>query len=277
MSLLQRKRGVNMAEKRMMSKKIIDSDAFLEMPLSSQSLYFHLLLRADDDGFLNNAKKIMREIGANQNDYDMLIMKKFLIQFEEGVCVIKHWWIHNYIQKDRYKPTLYEEEKNMLIRKENGAYSLDTECIQYVNNLNTECIQDDSEMSTLDAQIRLDKIRLDLDKNNIVSKDTIRRTEVQRVVEVWNQIGVNPVSRMAASSSRYKMIATRIKEYGIDDVLKAVQKIGDSAFLRGENKNGWMITFDWFSRPNNFLKVLEGQYDDKKAGNNKGWEEWLNE
>lgn len=277
MSLLQRKRGVNMAEKRMMSKKIIDSDAFLEMPLSSQSLYFHLLLRADDDGFLNNAKKIMREIGANQNDYDMLIMKKFLIQFEEGVCVIKHWWIHNYIQKDRYKPTLYEEEKNMLIRKENGAYSLDTECIQYVNNLNTECIQDDSEMSTLDAQIRLDKIRLDLDKNNIVSKDTIRRTDVQRVVEVWNQIGVNPVSRMAASSSRYKMIATRIKEYGIDDVLKAVQKIGDSAFLRGENKNGWMITFDWFSRPNNFLKVLEGQYDDKKAGNNKGWEEWLNE
>ena len=87
-----------MAERRMMSKKIIDSDAFTEMPLSSQALYFHLLLRADDDGFLNNAKKIMRDVGANQNDYDMLLMKRFLIQFEDGGCVIKHWRIHNYIQ-----------------------------------------------------------------------------------------------------------------------------------------------------------------------------------
>ena len=77
-----------MAERRMMSKKIIDSDAFTEMPLSSQALYFHLLLRADDDGFLNNAKKIMRNVGANQNDYDMLLMKRFIIQFDEGVCVI---------------------------------------------------------------------------------------------------------------------------------------------------------------------------------------------
>ena len=68
-----------MAERRMMSKKIIDSDAFTEMPLSSQALYFHLLLRADDDGFLNNAKKIMRDVGANQNDYDMLLMKRFII------------------------------------------------------------------------------------------------------------------------------------------------------------------------------------------------------
>ena len=94
-----------MAERRMMSKKIIDSDAFTEMPLSSQALYFHLLLRADDDGFLNNAKKIMRNVGANQNDYDMLLMKSFIIQFDEGVCVIKHWLIHNYIRSDIYKST----------------------------------------------------------------------------------------------------------------------------------------------------------------------------
>ena len=113
-----------MAERRMMSKKIIDSDAFTEMPLSSQALYFHLLLRADDDGFLNNAKKIMRNVGANQNDYDMLLMKRFIIQFDEGVCVIKHWLIHNYIRSDRYKPTQYIEEKDMLSIKENGAYQL---------------------------------------------------------------------------------------------------------------------------------------------------------
>lgn len=113
-----------MAERRMFAKTIVDSDAFLDMPLSSQALYFHLSLRADDDGFLNNAKKIMRTIGANQNDYDMLLAKRFIIQFEDGICVIKHWRIHNYIQKDRYKPTVYQEQLRRLGIKENKSYTL---------------------------------------------------------------------------------------------------------------------------------------------------------
>lgn len=113
-----------MAEKRMFSKTIVDSDAFLEMPLSAQALYFHLSMRADDDGFLNNAKKIMRTINANQNDYDLLIAKAFIIQFDDGICVIKHWRINNYLRSDRYKPTIYREQKNMLEIKENGRYSL---------------------------------------------------------------------------------------------------------------------------------------------------------
>ena len=113
-----------MAEKRMFSKTIVDSDAFLEMPLSAQALYFHLSMRADDDGFLNNAKKIMRTINANQNDYDLLIAKAFIIQFDDGICVIKHWRINNYLRSDRYKPTIYQEQKNMLEIKDNGRYSL---------------------------------------------------------------------------------------------------------------------------------------------------------
>ena len=88
-------------------------------------------------------------------------------------------------------------------------------------------------MSTLDAQVRLDKDRIGIGKNIIVSDDTICRTDVQRVVEAWNQIGVNPVSRMTSTSTRYKMISARIKEYGIDDVLKAIQKINGSTFLKG--------------------------------------------
>lgn len=113
-----------MAEKRMFSQKIIDSDAFLDMPLSTQALYFHLSMRADDDGFLNNAKKIMDMIKANQNDYDLLIAKSFIIQFPDGICVIKHWRINNYIRKDRYHETTYLEEKDMLTEKKNGSYSL---------------------------------------------------------------------------------------------------------------------------------------------------------
>ena len=185
-----------MAERRMMSKKIIDSDAFTEMPLSSQALYFHLLLRADDDGFLNNAKKIMRNVGANQNDYDMLLMKRFIIQFDEGVCVIKHWLIHNYIRSDRYKPTQYIEEKDMLSIKENGAYQLiksDNDLpegnqttsigIPNDNQKRTTCDTNDTILLTRETQVRLGKDRIGIDKDIIVSDDTICRTDVQRVLK----------------------------------------------------------------------------------------------
>lgn len=113
-----------MAERRMFAKTIIDSDAFLDMPLSSQSLYFHLSMRADDDGFINNPKKIQRMIGATEDDLKLLIAKKFIITFDTGVVVIKHWKIHNYLRSDRYKETVYLDEKAMLKTKENKAYTL---------------------------------------------------------------------------------------------------------------------------------------------------------
>ena len=113
-----------MAERRMFAKTIIDSDSFLDMPLSAQSLYFHLSMRADDDGFINNPKKIQRMIGCADDDMKLLFVKNFIIPFENGVCVIKHWKIHNYIRSDRYKPTVYAEEKAQLTCKENGAYTL---------------------------------------------------------------------------------------------------------------------------------------------------------
>jgi hypothetical protein len=124
-----------MAERRMFAKTIIDSDAFLDMPLSAQALYFHLSMRADDDGFINNPKKIQRMVGASDDDCKLLLMKRFIIAFESGVVVIKHWKIHNYIQKDRYKPTVYQEEKSLLIEKDNKVY---TDCIQDVSALPTQ-------------------------------------------------------------------------------------------------------------------------------------------
>lgn len=111
-----------MAERRMFAKSIIDSDLFLDMPQSTQNLYFHLSLRADDDGFVGNPKKIMRMIGCSQDDIKILISKQFLIPFESGVVVIRHWKIHNYIRNDRYKPTIYTEEKKKLTEKDNKEY-----------------------------------------------------------------------------------------------------------------------------------------------------------
>ena len=112
-----------MAERRMFSKKITDSDAFLDMPLSTQCLYFHLSMQADDDGFVNNPRKIMRMIGASDDDARILISKRFILSFESGIIVIKHWRMHNYIRNDRYKPTTYIEEKSTLALDKNGSYT----------------------------------------------------------------------------------------------------------------------------------------------------------
>ncbi len=106
----------------MFSIKIIDSDLFLDMPLSSQCLYFHLSMRADDDGFIDNPKKITKFIGANDDDLKILISKGFVITFERGIIVITHWKINNFLRKDRYTETIYLEEKNELSLTENGAY-----------------------------------------------------------------------------------------------------------------------------------------------------------
>lgn len=113
-----------MAERRMFAKTIIDSDAFLEMPMSARLLYYDLGMRADDDGFVNSPKKIMKIIGASNDDMNILIIRKFIIPFESGIVVIKHWKIHNYIRNDRYKPTPYIKEKQMLETKPNEGYSL---------------------------------------------------------------------------------------------------------------------------------------------------------
>lgn len=188
-----------MAERRMFSKTIIDSDAFLDMPLSTQALYFHLSMRADDDGFVNNAKKIQRMLGCNDDDLRVLLSKNFVIPFEEGVCVIKHWKIHNYIQKDRYKPTVYAELKEKLSIKNNDVYSMDTKCIQDVYKM--------------DTQVRLGKVRL-AKSNNIYTDDFLefwsaypKKVGKDKAFQIWNK-----------------------KKPNVDDVLKTLtwQKDSDS-------------------------------------------------
>lgn len=113
-----------MAERRMFSKTIVDSDAFLDMPVSTQCLYFHLSMRADDEGFVNNPKRIQRMVGMSDDDMRILIAKQFIIPFESGICVIKHWFIHNYIRNDRFKSTSCIEEKSQLALDDNKIYYL---------------------------------------------------------------------------------------------------------------------------------------------------------
>lgn len=127
-----------MAQRRMFSLEVCDTDSFLDMPASTQALYFHLGLRADDRGFVGNPKKITAMVNCSGDDLKLLIAKGYLIPFESGVCVIRDWRINNYIQKDRFHETRYLEEKSMLQVEENQSYTLDTTCIQNVSRLDTE-------------------------------------------------------------------------------------------------------------------------------------------
>jgi len=113
-----------MAQKRMFDKTITNSDEFLELPDSSQVLYFHLSMNADDDGFVNNWKSILRMTGTKQDDLKLLITKSFVIPFDSGVIVIKHWRINNFLRKDRHIDTKYKEELNMLVCDSNNEYIL---------------------------------------------------------------------------------------------------------------------------------------------------------
>jgi len=112
-----------MAQKRMFSLQIVDTDAFLDMPLSTQALYFHLIMRADDEGFIDNHKRIMRLINCQEDDIKILIAKRFMLKFDSGIMVCKHWLIHNTIRMDRFNKTVYEDERKSLKIKSNKAYT----------------------------------------------------------------------------------------------------------------------------------------------------------
>ena len=155
-----------MAERRMFAKTIIDSDAFLDMPLTTQALYFHLSMRADDDGFVNNPKKIQRMTGASDDDAKLLIAKQFIIPFESGVVVIRHWKLHNYIRKDTYSATKCKAEMRLLALDENQAYiTVSGEalhaCDEPASHPSHPCIQSVAEPLTQD---RIGQDRIDQDR-----------------------------------------------------------------------------------------------------------------
>lgn len=161
-----------MAERRMFAKKITESDAFLDMPSSTQMLYFHLSMNADDDGFVNNPKKIQRMCGASDDDFKLLIAKSFVILFESGIIVIKHWKMHNYIQSDRYRPTDYVDEKSMLGIKKNKAYTLDE------SKMYTKCIQDVSVGKDSIGKDRLGEDSIDKDSKG----ESVRGEKTKRFI-----------------------------------------------------------------------------------------------
>ena len=171
-----------MSERRMFTKAIVNSDSFLDMPLSAQCLYFHLGMQADDDGFINSPKRIVRMVGASEDDFKLLIMKRFLLAFDSGVVVIKHWRMHNLIRKDRYHPTKYQDEVGMLLLKENGAYT------ERGNHMATTWQPSDNQVGAdwltevSIGKVRLGKDRLVKESNHGASLDDDEEIEIDETL-----------------------------------------------------------------------------------------------
>lgn len=244
-----------MAERRMISKKITDTDAFLDMPLTTQALYFHFLQNADDDGFVGNPNSIMRKVGASKNDYDLLMVKRFIIVFDSGICVIKHWRIHNYIQKDRYVPTTFIKEKAQLETEENGAY---TECIQNVSNLYAQ--YSIGKNSIVEDSIGKDSI----EGERAPTREPVH-SKAQAIVDLFNELCPSLSKVTVLSTCREKAITARLKEFTVEQFTTVFKKAEASKFLTGRNGKAWRANFDWLINASNFVKVLDGNYDDRTA------------
>lgn len=245
------------AERRMFAKKITESDAFLDMSMSAQALYFHLNMAADDDGFVNNPKKIIRMINANDDDFKNLIMKSFIISFENGIIVIKHWKMHNYIQKDRYKPTDYLEEKEMLEIKGNKAYTLGN------NTMYTECIQDVSVGKVREEEVRLVKVSEEEVREDKSKKNTI---DYQMIIDQYNKRCSKLPTLQKLTDKRKTSMRTFLNDYTFDEMLEVFDRANESEFLT----NGtWSCNFDWIINKNNAAKILEGNYKNNKQTESK--------
>ncbi len=209
----------------MMSKSIIKSDTFLDMPATTQNLYFHMLLDADDDGFINAPKSIMRMIGAKDDDMKVLAAKQFVIPFESGVVVIKDWKIHNYIQNDRYKPSTLPERDLLNIQKDK-TYTLKND----VSSMDTKCIQTVSIGKDRLGKVRLGKDRIGKDRVGKDSIDTLCHVTHDDVdkshIEIIEYLNIKTGSKFKATTKPYiQAIRSRLKEgYTVNDFKTVIDK-----------------------------------------------------
>ncbi len=190
-----------MANRRMFSLKIIDTDHFLDMPVSARELYFQLSMRADDDGFISNPKRIIKMIGSSDDDMKVLLGKQFIIPFESGVCVVKHWKIHNYIQKDRYQETTCIEEKRQL-KEVNSKYELE-ECIQNGYKVDTQ---------VRIGKVRKGKVRLEKETPSQIAKHFFTSKEKQ--TEIINKLTEQGIPNATTEIKKFIYYWTELNKSG---------------------------------------------------------------
>jgi len=221
----------------MFSLKVIDTDEFMDMPQSTQLLYYHLAMRADDDGFVGNPKRIMRMTGCSDDDMKILIAKKFIIPFESGICVIRHWRIHNLIRQDRYTETEYKEEKKKLLEN-NGKYEYKDNALLNGNHLSYQRL----------PQVRLGKVRLGKDNktNSVFKKTLLKRKDFKVKPDIYKEI--------TDAYQQYKGIKLSGAEFG--EVKRAIKTM----IYSGRTKENIIDFMKWTSEVCQHLKEGNQEY-----------------
>lgn len=200
-----------MANRRMFSLEVCDTDRFMEMPLSTQGLYLQLGLRADDDGFISSPKRIVAMVGGSNDDLKLLIAKGYLIPFESGIIVITDWNINNWIRPDRKHNTRFEKEK-ALLALENGSYSLDDICQPNDNQMTTQC----------HTEVSIDKYSIDNINNNSASPDAPKESnaEIESFFESIWKLYPNKKGKAAVSKTKKK----ELFKVGYDEMSRAISR-----------------------------------------------------
>lgn len=234
-----------MAQRRMISLKIIDTDLFLDMPLTARYLYLEFCTRADDDGFISSPKKILRMVGCSDDDFKILMAKQFIIPFESGVCVIKHWKIHNYIRSDRYTETIYLDEKATLDVDESNSY------IRFEQDNVIPSVIPNVIPTGYTGKDRLGKERLEIEKHI-----------VQQVADVWNRY---PLKKGKATA--IKKIPKLIEQYSYEQLIRCIER-----YELGLQKETWRKPQNGSTFFNSgYVDYLDENYQEGVRANGNGY------
>ena len=243
-----------MAIRRMFSLQVVDTDKFTEMPISARLLYYEMGMRADDDGFVASPKKIIRSVGCSEDDLKLLIAKGFIIPFESGVVVIKHWKMNNYLRSDRYKKTIYQEEAKSLTLTDD-VYHTDIPCISSVYQTDTKGLP-----SVSVGKDRLGKDRVIIYSSS-VSADRQSPFDYQSVVDCFNSVCISLPKVQKMTDKRRKAIRSAKKQLGEQTFAELFDKVEQSDFLTGRSGAWSGCGFDWVLKPANLTKIIEGNYN----------------
>lgn len=244
----------------MFSKRIVESTRFLKMPATSQNLYFHLGMMADDDGIVE-AYPVMCTTGSSEDDLRVLVSKKFVtILNQDTITYINDWLEHNTIRPDRKKDSIYKDlllevvPDAEIIEPRQSYYSRQKEICQTTGGQNVDKEQTSDSLS----KDKISKGKLSKDKG---SKENI---DYQQIADLYNETCVSFPRLISLSDARKKAIKARLKQYGVDDFRRMFEMAEGSSFLKGKNDRNWSATFDWMVKDANMAKILDGNYADKQ-------------